>query len=178
MLSYCKSQQSPGACYHLTPSAGASALGVAMRPDAASEDGIRASALLGCHAAEDQHLSYRDSSEGVLLCRMGSELTWGRTAAMGAPSPHQASTRSSCSRWRSCRCPCPTPMRMRAHAVTALTLRGMRPASASSTSDESDTCLDDSSLAGYCPCQMNATHKGLHSKHVACCKTCSTWTSA
>ena len=40
---------------------------------------------------------------------------------------------------------------------------GHEAASASSTSDESDTCLDDSSLAGYCPCQMNATHKGLHS---------------
>ena len=53
---------------------------------------------------------------------------------------------------------------------------GHEAASSSSTSDESDTCLDDSSLAGYCPCQMM-----LYTRHLIasrrCCKTCSTRTS-
>ena len=49
-------------------------------------------------------------------------------------------------------------------------------ASASSTSDESDTCLDDSSLAGYCPCQDDATHTRESSTTYCCCKTCSAWT--
>ena len=77
---------------------------------------------------------------------------WGRISAMGARSRRPPSM------------PMPMP-NAHAHAGTcshSADAAGHEAASSSSTSDESDTCLDDSSLAGYRPCQTDSIHKGVH----------------
>ena len=147
-----------------------------MRPDAASEDEAVALVLLCYHAAGDQHLSYRTPQSGQLLCRMGSELMWGRTAAMGAPSHRPPSTLDSCSKWRACPCRCATPMHMPAHAVTALTLRGMRQHPPAPPAMSLTPAWTTAALQGTAPARsMPHTREPIAS--CCCIKTCSAWVS-
>ena len=154
------------------PSAGASALKSAMHLDAASQKGCR----WPYFAAMPLRASIHHTRKAV----RGAALQDGRRAHVGphqcdgGPEPSPAQHREGLQQVEGM----PMPD---AHAHAGPCSQGTdaaahEAASASSTSDESDTCLDNSSLAGYCLCQNESIHKDFTAR---CCsfKTCSAWPS-